>query len=77
MSAPEFGRLPSAEVAEPLIMDQPSTVSQAILTKLDEITDRLNAIATAIETATDAATLFTELDVAEIKTEISKLKFFI
>jgi hypothetical protein len=77
MSAPELGRLPAAEVKEPVVMDQPSMVSQAILTKLDECIDRLNAISTAVETATDAATLFAALDVAEIKSEIQKLKFFI
>jgi len=77
MSTPELGRLPAAEAKEPLLLDEPSKVSQAVLTKLDEVIDRLNAIAVAIEVSTDGATLQTQLDTAAIKAEISKLKFFI
>ena len=77
MNTPEFGRLPEAEVKEPLVMDQPSTVSRAMLTKMDEIIDRLNAIAAAIEASTNGDTLQSGLDVADIKAEVSKLKFFI
>jgi hypothetical protein len=77
MNTPELGRLPEAEVKEPMLMDQPSVVSQAMLTKMDEIIDRLNAIASAIEASTDGDSLQSGLDVAEIKSEIQKLKFFI
>lgn len=74
---PELGRLPSEEIAEPMILDASSKHALAMMTKLDEITDRLNAIAVAIEAATDGNSLFTGLDTAEIKAEIKKLKFFI
>lgn len=77
MSTPELGRLPAAEANAPLLLDEPSKVSQAVLTKLDEVITKLNSIAAAIESSTDGATLQTALDTAEIKTEISKLKFFI
>lgn len=77
MSTPELGRLPAAEVAEPMVLDNSTKVSQAVLTKLDEITDKLNAIAAAIEASTDGDSLQAALDTAEIKAEVSKLKFFI
>lgn len=49
------------------------SAEQAMLIKMDEIIDRLNAISVAIEAATDGSTLFTELDVAAIKASISKV----
>lgn len=72
-----LGRLPAAEANAPLLLDEPSKLSSAVLTKLDEVIDRLNAIAVAIEASTDGDTLQTQLDTAAIKAEISKLKFFI
>lgn len=50
------------------------SATQAILRKQDEIIEKLNLILAAIESATDAATLFTALDVAEIKAELEKVK---
>lgn len=50
------------------------SATQAILRKQDEIIEKLNLILAAIESATDAATLFTALDTAEIKAELEKVK---
>ena len=77
MSTPALGRLPAEEVARPLILDNPSKLSQAVLTKLDELISKVNAIAVAIEASTDGDTLQAGLDTAEIKAEIKKLEFFI
>lgn len=77
MSNPAMGRLSSEEAARPIILDNSTKYSHAILTKLDELIDRVNAIATAIEASTDGDTLQSELDIAGIKTEITKLEFFI
>lgn len=63
------GRLSSVE-AQMVINDEPSAKVKAILTKQDEIIAKLNLVLAAIEASTDAATLFTALDVAEIKTQL-------
>ena len=70
-----IGRLRSEEVGQPQTHDAPNKTVEAVLTKQDEIIDKLNAILAAIETATDAASLFTALDTAEIKAVISELQF--
>ena len=75
MSEPKLGRLSANEVSNPIVLDQPSKHSLAVLTKLDEVLVKLNLIADAIETATDGPSLFTALDTAEIKAAISELKF--
>ena len=70
-----IGRLRTEEVGEPQVHDAPNKTVESVLTKQDEIIDKLNAILLAIETATDAATLFTELDTDAIKAQLAKLKF--
>ena len=57
----KIGRLPSDEQGKRVVEDNPSKMSQAILTKQDEILEKLNFIIASIDTATDAATLYTEL----------------
>ena len=52
---------------------KPASGEQGILEKQDEIIDKLNAILAAIESATDGYTLFTALDTADIKENLSKL----
>jgi hypothetical protein len=72
----KLGRLNASEM-ELVIHDAPEKTVRAILTKQDEILAKLNLIATAIETATDAATLYTELDTAEIKAQLSEVNLFL
>lgn len=57
----KLGRL-SVDEMEKVIEDAPEQMVKAVLTKQDEILTKLNAILVAIETATDSATLYTELD---------------
>lgn len=72
----EVGRLPAATGDDkPIVFDAPNAASKAILTKLDQIIAWQNTVGAAIETATDAASLFTALDVAGIKTAVKKLRF--
>lgn len=66
----KLGRL-STEQMKHVVNDTPSSAGAAVLTKQDEIIAKLNLILEAIEAATDAATLFTALDVAEIKTQLA------
>lgn len=72
----KLGRLNASEM-EKVIHDAPEKTVSAILTKQDEILAKLNLIATAIETATDAATLYTALDTAEIKTQMTEVNLFL
>lgn len=72
-----LGRLPAEEVKRPLPLDNSTKLSKAVLTKLDEVIDRLNAIALALDNSTDGDSFQAELDTAEVKAEISKLEFFI
>lgn len=53
---------------------RPESAEQAMLKKQDEIIDKLNSILAAIEAATDAASLFTALDTAQIKAQLEKIK---
>lgn len=73
VSPTDLGRMPASQIAKGVTHDAPEAQVAAIMTKLDECITRLNAIAVAIETATDAASLFTQLDVAAIKAEIKKI----
>lgn len=52
---------------------KPQSAEQAILIKQDEIIDKLNAILAAIEAGTDGDSLFTALDTAPIKANLSKV----
>lgn len=72
----KLGRLNASEM-EKVIHDAPEKMVKAILTKQDEILAKLNLIAVAIETATDAASLYTELDSAEIKAEMSEIELYL
>jgi hypothetical protein len=70
----KLGRLPAEDLEQDIILDAPEKTVQAILTKQDEIIAKLNQINAAIETATDAASLYTELDA--IKSELKELEFY-
>jgi hypothetical protein len=61
MSSEKIGRLPSDEEGKPIIEDNPTKQTQGVTSKQDEILAKLNLILTAIDTATDAASLYTEL----------------
>jgi len=76
MASETLGRLSEAEM-EKVLFDAPEATVKAILTKQDEIIVKLNLILAAVETATDGNSLFTALDVASIKAEISKIKLFL
>lgn len=76
MASETLGRLSEAEM-EKVLFDAPEATVKAILTKQDEIIAKLNLILAAVETATDGNSLFTALDVASIKAEISKIKLFL
>jgi len=73
-SGTDVGRLTTAEAKGPIIFDSPEETTRAMLNKQDEIIDKLNSILDAIETATDAATLFSGLDVAGIKAQLGKIE---
>ncbi len=76
MGPSDVGRLDPATVDSGAVAyDAPENAVKAINTKLDQIIAWQNAVGAAIETASSAATLFTELDVAAIKAAIKKLKF--
>jgi hypothetical protein len=70
-----LGRLDSGLVngTKAVAFDAPEQTVRAILTKLDEVCDRLTAIGAAIELATDGPSLFTALDVAGTKAAVAKL----
>jgi hypothetical protein len=53
---------------------KPKSAEQGMLLLLDEIVEKLNAIAAAIEASTDGDTLQAALDTAAIKAEVEKLK---
>lgn len=72
----DVGRLDAGVVdSGKLVYDAPEQAVKAMLTKLDQVIAWQNAVGAAIETATDAASLFTALDVAAIKAALAKLKF--
>jgi hypothetical protein len=73
VSPEQLGRMPASQIAKGVSHDAPEAQVAAIMTKLDECISRLNAIAVAIEVATDAPSLFAQLDVAAIKAEIKKI----
>lgn len=76
MGPGDVGRLDLETVdAGKVAYDAPENAVKAMNTKLDQIIAWQTAVGAAIETASDAATLFTGLDVAAIKTAIKKLKF--
>jgi len=70
-----IGRLDTDLVGKVLPHDAPETVVAAILSKQDEIIDKLNSLLVAVEAATDGNTLFTGLDAAGIKATLAKLEF--
>ena len=76
MASDTLGRLPANQM-ERVLYDASNATTRAILTKQDEIIEKLNLILAAIEVATDAPTLFTALDTAAIKAEVSKIKLFL
>jgi 2-hydroxychromene-2-carboxylate isomerase len=76
MASETLGRLPEAQM-EKVLFDAPEATVRAILTKQDEIIEKLNLILVAIEASTDGDTLQTALDTADIKAEIQKIKLFI
>lgn len=53
---------------------RPKSAEQGMLLLLDEIVEKLNAIAAAIDASTDGDTLQVALDTADIKAEVEKLK---
>lgn len=76
MGPSDVGRLSIDSVdSGSLVYDAPETAVKAMNTKLDQIIAWQNAVGEAIETATDAASLYTALDTLGIKTVIKKLKF--
>jgi hypothetical protein len=76
MASETLGRLQDAEM-ERVLFDAPYATTRAILTKQDEIINKLNLILAAIEASTDGDTLQSALDTSEIKAEIAKIKLFI
>lgn len=75
MSTPEeVGRLEPELVGSDLPDDGPGAKVKAMLSKQDEILDKLNLILVAIEAANDGNSLFTALDTAEIKAELDKIQ---
>jgi len=67
-----LGRLSAAQMKH-VEFDAPEATVQAILTKQDEIIAKLNVILAAVEVAVDAASLFTALDVAGTKAQLSTI----
>lgn len=72
----KLGRLNSSEMGL-VPYDAPEKTVSAVLTKQDEIIAKLNLILDAIETATDAASLFAALDVAEVKSQLSEVNLYL
>ena len=66
-----IGRLDPAQSA--VLDDTPSAKVAAMLSKQDEIINKLNAILAAVEAATDGNSLFTGLDTAPIKAQLTKI----
>lgn len=72
----EIGRIdPELVDSGKTVYDAPENAVKAIIVKLDQIIAWQNAVGEAIESSTDAATLFTALDVAAVKDVLKKLKF--
>jgi len=65
------GRLDSNEM-ENVIEDTPSNQTAAMLTKQDELVDKVNEVLAAIGAATDAATLYSGLAALDL-TAITKI----
>ena len=61
----ERGRLSDSEM-DNVVKDTPSIQVAAMLTKQDEILAKLNEILASVETATDAASLYTELSALDL-----------
>jgi len=72
----KLGRLNTSEM-EKVIHDAPEKMVRAILTKQDEILAKLTLITTAIDTATDAASLYTALNTADIKAEMTEVQLYL
>jgi hypothetical protein len=73
MTGEEIGRLSASEVDKPVLHDAPEKQMAAVMSKLDQVVDKLSAILDAVETATDGNSLFTALDTASIKAKLLKL----
>ena len=67
-----LGRL-EGEKDRSVVHDLPNETGSAILSKLDEVIDKLNALGAAVEAATDGNSLFAGLDVAAIKDAVKKI----
>ena len=72
----KLGRLNTSEM-EKVIHDAPEKMVRAILTKQDEILAKLTLITIAIDTATDAASLYTALNTADIKAEMTEVQLYL
>jgi len=69
-----FGRMDLAQLdATGVKHDAPESQMAALMVKVDQVIDKLNLIATAVESATDGDSLFTALDVTTIKSAIKKI----
>ena len=66
------GRLDTNEM-EHVIDDNPSSQTAAMLTKQDEVIDKVNEVLLAIDTATDAASLYAALAALDL-TAITKIE---
>jgi len=60
----ELGRLSAEQMAKPILADAPEKQVAAMLTKLDEMSDKMNAILVAVDAATDGDTLYAALAAA-------------
>lgn len=69
-----FGRMDLAQLdATGVKHDAPEAQMAALMTKVDQVIDKMNAISAAVEAATDGDTLFAALDVADFKAAIKKI----
>ena len=76
LSEEAVGRLDAATLDDkPTTFDTPNKTAKAIITKLDQIIAWQNLVGTAIATATDAASLYTALNVTATKAALKKLRF--
>ena len=69
-----LGRMNLAQLdATGVAHDAPEAQMAAVMVKLDQVIDRINAITAAVEGATGGDTLFGGLDTAAIKASIAKI----
>lgn len=75
MSSETLGRITQEEQDKGVIQDSPSKILAAVLTKQDEILDKLNEILAATDGAADGNALNTALNALDLS-ELNKVKLF-